>query len=71
MTDIEIAKAKEDIDKMSQRDMAFLWRFAPLNHPYFDKRNGDLPDYFKNKFKEKGWFTPAISKSIGWNKPSL
>jgi hypothetical protein len=66
MTDTEITKAKEDIDKMSQIEMARLWRFAPSGHPYFDSTNGDLFKYFKKKFKEKGWFTPAVSKAIGW-----
>lgn len=66
MTDLEIEAAKKDIDSMSQLSMASLWRFAPAGHPYFDRSNGDLPDYFSKKFKEKGGFTPEISKQIGW-----
>lgn len=62
----ELTKAKEDIDKMSQIDMAKLWRFAPSGHPYFDCRNKEVFEYFKKKFEEKGGFTPAISKAIGW-----
>jgi len=65
MTDQEIAKHKEDIDKLSQYNMAALQRFAPCGHPYFDMRNGDLSDYFQQKFKEKGGMTPGISKSLG------
>ena len=66
MTDQEIAKHKKDIDKLSQYEMAALRRFAPYGHPYFDMRNGDLSDYFENKFKEKGGMTPEISKRLGW-----
>lgn len=65
MTTQEMIKAKEDIDKMSQMDMARLWRFAPSDHPYFDSTNG-VYEYFEKKFKEKGGFTPEISKAIGW-----
>jgi len=68
MTEQEITKAKEEIDKLSQYDMAKLWRFAPSGHPYLST-NGGLFEYFKKKFEEKGWFTPEISKSIGWSKP--
>ena len=66
MTEEQIIKAKENIDKMSQESMASLHRFAPSGHPYFDKTNGDLSDYFQEKFKEKGGMTSEISKSIGW-----
>lgn len=67
MTDEEIKDWKENIDKMSQREMARLWRFAPSGHPVFQS---DLPlsDYFDKRFKELGGFTPEISKSIGWEK---
>ena len=70
MTESEITEAKKQIDAMSQYDMAKLWRFAPSGHPYFDSTNGDLAEYFKNKFfNEGGGFTPRISKFIGWDKP--
>ena len=65
MTDQEIIKHKEDIDKLSQYEMAALLRFAPCGHPYFDRTNGDLSDYFQAKFKEKGGMTPEISKHLG------
>lgn len=58
MTPEQIAKAKAEIDGMSQMAMASLRRFAPCGHPYFDSTNGDL--------KEKGGMTPEISKAIGW-----
>lgn len=66
MTLDEINSAKKEIDQMSQVEMARLWRFAPSGHPYFDTTNGDLAEYFEVKFKERGWFTPEISKAIGW-----
>lgn len=66
MTKEQIIAAKNDIDNMSQYSMASLYRFAPSCHPYFDKRNGDLFNYFVEKFKENGGMTPKISKSLGW-----
>jgi hypothetical protein len=62
----EMIKAKKDIDNMSQYEMAKLWRFATLGHPYFDKTNGDISQYFIKKFMEKGGFTSELSKQIGW-----
>lgn len=64
MTEQDIAKHKADIDKLSQTDMARLWRFAPSGHIYFTL---PLAEYFKQKFREKGWLTPEISKAIGWD----
>ena len=62
MTDEEIESWKSQIDKMSQEDMARLWRFAKSGHPVF---NETLPlfEYFNKKFKG---FTSEISKKIGW-----
>ncbi len=56
-------KTKEKIDKMSQYEMASLWRFSPSGSPYFQ---GEAGDYFDKVFKEKGGFTPEISKSLGF-----
>ena len=63
MTDIE-QKTIDEINQMSQYDMASLWRYAPAGHPYFDKT---LPffEVFNKRFKELGGFTPAISKALG------
>jgi len=63
MTDVEIKQHKDNIDNMSQIDMAILWRHAPSGHVYFDST---LPlfKYFDKRFKELGGFTPEISKSI-------
>ncbi len=64
MEEKEIEEHKKKIDEMSQTEMASLWRFAPVEHPYF--RN-DLPlvEYFNARFKKLGGFTPEISKAIG------
>ena len=67
MTEDQIKVEKEKIDKMSQREMAHLWRFAPSGHPYFNRENRELVEHFDKKFKEKGGMTSAISKSIGWS----
>lgn len=52
------------INEMSRVEMARLWRFTPLGHPYFDIL---LPyyDVFQKRFKKLGGFSPAISKEIG------
>jgi len=61
----EETKTIESINKMSQRDMASLWRYAPSGHPYFDKTKPYF-EMFNARFKKLGEFTPAISKSLGW-----
>lgn len=67
MTAEEIEKEKVLIDGMSQIRMAFLLRFSPSGHMYFNDNNGDLPDYFAKVFIEKGGMTPDISKMLGWD----
>ena len=54
----------EKINKMSQIEMARLWRFAPSGHPWFDSTK---PHHkiFAKRFKELGGFTPEISKALG------
>lgn len=63
MTEQEINESHDRIDRMSQYDMASLWRFAPAGHPYFDST---LPfsEHFHRRFKELGGFTTAISKAL-------
>jgi len=56
-------KEKEQIDNMSQLEMARLWRFAEVGHPLLQ---GDTGKYFAKEFEKKGFFTPEISKKIGW-----
>lgn len=64
-TEKEIQEEFEKIDKMTQEEMASLWRFAPIGHKYF---NSNLPfaEYFRKRFMELGGMTPEISKGIGW-----
>ena len=61
MTEDEITKEKEKIDKMSQSEMAKFWRFAPSGHPYFN-RTLPLYEHFRKRFKG---FTPQLSKEVG------
>jgi len=62
----EETKTIETINQMSQHAMASLWRFAPSGHPYFDTTKPFFK-VFDARFKKLGGFTPAISKSIGWD----
>ncbi|KKN73577.1 hypothetical protein LCGC14_0398930 [marine sediment metagenome] len=64
MQEAEIQEWKKRIDVMSHEEMARLWRFAPSGHPVF-KRDLPLFDYFDERFKKFGRFTPDISKKIG------
>jgi hypothetical protein len=58
---------KQTIDNMTQAQMARIWRFAPSGNKYMISGT-ELGDYFVKSFQEKGGFTPAISKQIGWNE---
>jgi len=54
---------KKQIDGMSQYDLCKMWRFAKSGEPLLQ---GDTGDYFSEVLKEKGGFTPAISKSLSF-----
>jgi len=57
---------RKQIDAMTQIEMARLWRFHPVGHPIFQ---GETGAYFKKVFfEEKGGFTPAISRELGWER---
>lgn len=56
---------KNKIDSMSQYELCRLWRFAYPGHPLLQ---GDTGNYFSKCLKEKGGFTPEISKQLGWKK---
>ena len=43
--------------------MCSKWRFAKSGDPLLQ---GDTGDYFAKVMKEKGGFTPEISKDLGW-----
>jgi len=58
-------KEKETIDKMTQMEMARRYRFDAPGSKYFVSGT-EINKYFLKVFKEKGGFTPAISKAIGW-----
>ena len=65
MTEEEIQDWKDNIDFMSQEEMARLQRFAPSGHVIFS--TPQLSDYFKKRFAELGGMTPEISKAIGFD----
>ena len=64
MNESEIQHELDKIARMSHREMASLWRYAPLGHPYFNKQ---LPFFavFKKRFDKFGGMTTKISKEIG------
>jgi len=53
---------KKQIDSMTQYELCQKWRFAPIGDPLLQRDTGD---YFSKALKEKGGFTPEISKSLG------
>lgn len=57
-------KIKEQIDRMSQEELCRKWRFAAAGDPTLQGEEGE---YFAKRLKEKGGFTPTISKKIGWD----
>ena len=59
-----IEEIKKEIDLMSHEDMAKRWRFSKIGDPIFQ---GETGDYFIDRFKILGGFTPTISKRIGWD----
>jgi hypothetical protein len=64
MSDLDI-QLQEQLESMTQYEMARMWRFHKGPHPYFDNTN-PLSQRFTERFKELGGFTPEISKSLGW-----
>jgi hypothetical protein len=56
-------KTIDDINQMSQMEMASLWRYAPSGHPYFDTSK-PFSKVFDKRFEKLGGFTPIISKTI-------
>lgn len=56
--------AKKAIDNMSHLEMARKWRFTPIGDPYF--QNGEVAEYFRERFRSLGAMTPEMSKQIGW-----
>lgn len=56
---------KQRIDNMTRSQLCYMWRFAPVGEPLLQ---GDTGDYFAKVLKDKGGFSPEISKDIGWNE---
>lgn len=64
-TEKTVEELKSEIDRLTRVEMARLWRFAKVGHPYFQ---GELYEHFKNRFDSLGGMSPTISKEIGWTK---
>jgi len=64
----EIDLVIAEINSLSHKEMATLFRFAAAGHPYFDNR---LPyrKVFDERFSAFGGMTAAISKEIGLTPP--
>ena len=52
---------KVTIDGMSRVEMARKWRFGPIGDPLLQ---GEAGDYYVERFKGLGFFSPEISKQI-------
>lgn len=59
-------KIKKEIDNMSQFEMCRLWRFHKTGDHKQYLFDGEVGEYYAKVLKEKGGFTPAISKELGW-----
>lgn len=45
--------------------MAYLSRYAPCGHPYFDSTK-PYWEIFNKRFQNFGGWNPQLSKAIGW-----
>jgi hypothetical protein len=57
---------KKFIDGLSQYDMAYKIRFAPIGDVLFS--DSESYAYFHEIFDRRGGMTPEISKSLGWER---
>lgn len=55
------------INSMSHLNMAYMWRFTPSDHPYFNTDYPLLVRAFADRWELLGGMTSAISKKIGWD----
>jgi len=67
MNQSKINQHIQDINKLTHVQMATLWRFAPIGHPYFDQTQ-ELYSVFKKRFECFGGMTVEVSKTIGWDR---
>lgn len=58
----------EKINKMTHAELCWLYRFAELGHPYFQRQNEQLAEAFITRFNSFGGMTTLMSKQIGWEK---
>jgi len=59
------AEEKAQIDGMTQLELCRTWRFAEC--PYH-LLQGETGQYFAERLKEMGGFTPEISKQLGFER---
>ena len=64
----EMQDWKDEIDKMSQIDLAHMQRFSVSGHPVFDERNDGLYTYFQSQFRLMGGMTREVSKRLVWGR---
>jgi len=55
------------INQMSHLDMAYMHRFSPAGHPFFNPDFPELVKAFETRWALFGKMTPEISKRIGWD----
>lgn len=69
-TQEQIDKIAEEIKSMNQLSLCYAWRFSKIGDARFrtdliTSEGKSLGDLFSETLKEKGGFTPEISKQIG------
>ena len=53
------------IDKLTHKELAIIWRFAPPEHEIF--ADSQLYLHFRKRLFKLGGITSEISKEIGWD----
>ena len=67
MTEEQRNAYKQTIDSWDQYTTCSHWRFDKSGLPWTGG-DAELSKYFAEHFKKMGGFTPAISKSLGWDQ---
>jgi hypothetical protein len=67
-TEEQVEEITKEINNLSHYQMAYLWRFAPAGHIYFDSKAPFYSIFKKRFFEDFGGMTPEISKELSWNE---
>lgn len=59
-----------DIERLTHEEMCWLYRFAPLGHPFFRIDSPELAA-FEARFRAFGGMTPAMSKRFGFSSTTI